>query len=209
MTKGSRRHDVQKGLPAATLYEAINTAQAIVQPIQSNDMSEDEQEEFFSQTDVSNADLDAALADPPTYRSTPADSVLDEDQVAQDGPEPVVKVSQAFINDISEQQPGLYTQSVNRKNAKIDGYPCPNCGNLNKVQYTVTCPQCPKESAPEKPDTVKQDFEMVKRLKSLQGRVLTIMDASFGDKVQRESVKTLINKEFRREINRIGNSDEE
>jgi len=42
------------------------------------------------------------------------------------------------------------------------------------------------------------------RLKSLQGRVLTIVDASpIADKAQRDAVKTLLNKEFRREMNRV------
>ncbi len=40
-------------------------------------------------------------------------------------------------------------------------------------------------------------------LKSLQGRVLGIVDASFSDKEQRAAVKTLINKEFRREIDKV------
>jgi hypothetical protein len=40
-------------------------------------------------------------------------------------------------------------------------------------------------------------------LKSLQGRVLGIVDASFADKTQREAVKTLINKEFRREMDKF------
>jgi len=39
-------------------------------------------------------------------------------------------------------------------------------------------------------------------LKSLQGRVLGIVDAAFSDKEQRAAVKTLINKEFRREIDK-------
>lgn len=42
--------------------------------------------------------------------------------------------------------------------------------------------------------------DRIPALKSLQGRVLGIVDAVFADKTQREAVKTLINKEFRREI---------
>jgi hypothetical protein len=44
-------------------------------------------------------------------------------------------------------------------------------------------------------------------LKSLQGRVLGIVDASFSDKEQRAAVKTLINKEFRRELNKFGGTN--
>src|SRR5271166_5820176 len=51
--------------------------------------------------------------------------------------------------------------------------------------------------------------DAVQHLKSLQGRVLGIVDASFSDKEQRAAVKTLINKEFRREIDKTqGGSDE-
>ena len=44
---------------------------------------------------------------------------------------------------------------------------------------------------------------LVGRLKSLQGRILTIMDAAFADPAQREAIKTLINKEFRRDIGKV------
>jgi hypothetical protein len=44
-------------------------------------------------------------------------------------------------------------------------------------------------------------------LKSLQGRVLGIVDASFSDKEQRAAVKTLINKEFRREMDKFGGTN--
>lgn len=42
---------------------------------------------------------------------------------------------------------------------------------------------------------------VIARLKSLQGRLLNIVEASFTDKDQRAAVKTLVNKEFRREMN--------
>jgi hypothetical protein len=42
-----------------------------------------------------------------------------------------------------------------------------------------------------------------RHLKSLQGRVLTIVDAILADKQQREAVKTLVNKEFRRELDKV------
>lgn len=45
-------------------------------------------------------------------------------------------------------------------------------------------------------------------LQSLQGRVLGIVEAAFADKTQREAVKTLIRKEFRREMNKVGGSHE-
>lgn len=45
--------------------------------------------------------------------------------------------------------------------------------------------------------------ELQRHVKSLQGRILTIADASISDKQQREAVKTLMNKEFRREMEKI------
>lgn len=45
-------------------------------------------------------------------------------------------------------------------------------------------------------------YSFTDALKSLQGRILGIVDASFSDKEQRSAVKTLINKEFRREIDK-------
>ena len=44
---------------------------------------------------------------------------------------------------------------------------------------------------------------IVARLKSLQGRILTIVDASFQDPEQRKAVKTLVSKEFRLEMTRV------
>jgi hypothetical protein len=44
---------------------------------------------------------------------------------------------------------------------------------------------------------------IVAKLKSLQGRILTIVDASFQDPEQRKAVKTLVSKEFRLEMTRV------
>ena len=44
---------------------------------------------------------------------------------------------------------------------------------------------------------------IVARLKGLQGRLLTIVDASFQDPEQRKAVKTLVSKEFRLEMTRV------
>jgi hypothetical protein len=58
------------------------------------------------------------------------------------------------------------------------------------------------EKEPEKDESKKEDRRMsctlvTSRFKSLEGRVLTIVDASFTDKTQRDAVKTLVKKEFR------------
>lgn len=49
-----------------------------------------------------------------------------------------------------------------------------------------------------------EEAGVVGHLKSIQGRVLTIMDASIADKEQRAALKTLINKEFRRQMEKVG-----
>ena len=221
-TRGARSNGLQDGLVAQTLHEAISLAQAIVQPVQSSDMSEDEQAEFFSPADSNAADLDAVLADSHNLEPVNEDDVeliqdvtaedaLNEDQRKEDGPIPVVTVSQKFIEAISEPQ---HSAKANQKNAKIDGVICQYCGNLNKQAFRGPCPQCPKA---EKPKAAQEELAQsaligrsaAQRLKSLQGRVLTIMDGAFADKTQREAVKTLINKEFRRELNKITDADNE
>ncbi len=45
--------------------------------------------------------------------------------------------------------------------------------------------------------------KIIASIKSLQGRILGIVDASFSDKEQRAAVKTLVNKEFRREMEKF------
>jgi hypothetical protein len=45
----------------------------------------------------------------------------------------------------------------------------------------------------------------LKYLKNVEGRVLSIMEAAFPNEGQREAVKSLIKKEFRREMSRVNN----
>lgn len=45
--------------------------------------------------------------------------------------------------------------------------------------------------------------DVMARIRSLQGRVLTIVEAVIADKTQREAAKTLVNKEFRRELGKV------
>jgi hypothetical protein len=119
-----------------------------------------------------------------------------------------------------------YTTAANQKNAVTDGFICPYCGNLNQSAYKGTCPKCPKtifdteverakvhESLtatqkaqwmpPQSSKGLVLNTAFISNLKSLQGRVLTIVDGSFSDKTQREAVKQMINKEFRREIGKV------
>ena len=212
-TKGIRVSDLQSGLPAQTLYHNINAAQAIVQA----NGHENEDEDYFA-TGVEfteGAALDAALEDTHSaplaeddaelIEDVTAESALDADQKREDGPAPVLTVSQKFIEDLATAQPATHTEKINPKNASTDGVICTYCGNLNKQAYRGNCPQCPKA---EKPEPAKQEPRpAVANLKSLQGRILTIIDASFSDKEQRNAVKTMINKEFRREISKVGGDE--
>jgi hypothetical protein len=44
---------------------------------------------------------------------------------------------------------------------------------------------------------------ILSQFKSLQGRILTIVDGCFSDPVQRGAIKTLVSKEFRREMSKV------
>jgi hypothetical protein len=59
------------------------------------------------------------------------------------------------------------------------------------------------DKADPKKDVRIDEARAHKHIKSLQGRVLTIVDATLADKQQREAVKQLMNKEFRREMKKI------
>ena len=77
--------------------------------------------------------------------------------------------------------------------------------------------QFPVEPSKMRPDTTlktEQEKEAQQKgslqfLKSVEGRVLTIMEAAFSDKDQREAIKTLIKKEFRREMNKANRTEDE
>jgi hypothetical protein len=219
-TKGIRVGDLQNGLPAQTLFNTIQTAQAIVQA----NGTEGEDEDYFA-TGIEFAEgaaLDAALEethaaplaedDAELIDEVTAEQALDADQKREDGPSPILTVSQKFVEDLTVTPAVTHTEKINPKNATTDGVICTYCGNLNKQAYRGNCPQCPKA---EKPEAANKELAeaaaigrgAVARFKSLQGRILTIMDGSFSDKTQRDAVKSLINKEFRREISKVGGDE--
>ena len=235
-------YDVVAGLPATTLYKAIQQAQRLQPTVLNNLASNDEDsDEFFNESDpeyIESAGLDAALEethaeplvedDAELIEEVTAEEALNEDQRREDGTYPVISVTKQFINDITDQGEelaedeqevaGSFTAKANRKNAVTDGVECSYCGNLNRSAYKGTCPKCPKqtkefasmiaslpEPVPPKPgrDSASEAW-LMGRLKSLQGRILTIVDASpIADKAQRDAVKSLLNKEFRREMNKV------
>lgn len=233
-TKGIRVSDLQNGLPAQTLFHNINAAQAIVQ----SNGHENEDEDYFAAGVEFNdgAALDAALEethakplgedDAELIEDVTAEQALDAEQKREDGPSPVLTVSQKFVEDLADQNGEIhtpvgylkaeaFTEKANRKNASTDGVICTYCGNLNKQTYRGSCPQCPKkvaitDQAPLPVVTLGDGFSVpavVGRFKSLQGRILTIIDASFSDKEQRAAVKQMVNKEFRREISKVGGDE--
>src|ERR1700676_1045168 len=151
-------HDVvTDSLAAATLFKSIQDAQKIIQRgLDGMPSDEGESEEFFGDEPeyIEGAGLDAALeethADPlieddaELIEEVTAEEALDEDQRREDGPQPVIKVSQQFIEDISQPKTDSFTASANRRNAVTDGVICSYCGNLNQSAYKGTCPKCPR-----------------------------------------------------------------
>jgi len=154
----------------------------------------------------------------------------DEEEVLTPAERLNISASMASVENQAEAA-NSFTAKANRQNAVTDGVICSYCGNLNQSTYKGTCPKCPKKQAPvdvstrtrveivppqsspwvtpeaAKPQSGRDGASeawLMGRLKSLQGRVLTILDASpIADKAQRDAVKSLLNKEFRREMNKV------
>lgn len=194
---------------AGTLYKSIQDAQIIVQPKGLNGMAPAEEDEFFTEDDpeyIEGAGLDPALEE------THPDSMVQEDadlieEVCSDK-EPGDEEIESELQRITEEAEALkldieakYASKINEQNSKSDGVICSYCGNLNTHAYKGSCPQCPQNRGV--PEQIVLNTVFVSNLKSLQGRVLTIIDGSFADKTQREAVKSLVNKEFRREIGKV------
>jgi hypothetical protein len=49
----------------------------------------------------------------------------------------------------------------------------------------------------------------ITNLKSVEGRILTLMEVAFPDHTQRDAIKSLIKKEFRREMNKVNRTPDE
>jgi hypothetical protein len=195
VTKGIRVLEVMSGLAAATLHKAVSDAQELVSPvIEVPPMSEDEQAEFFADDPSANgADIDVALADSPAGERMPSfdmaeeevglvEETLDADQEKQET-EPLKKVFDPAIL-----QRNTYATRMNRNSET-------GATQVN-VEYKDREPvaDCPR----------METTRVVAHLKSLQGQILNIIEASFADKEQRKAVKTLINKTFRSKMNNLG-----
>ena len=209
MTKGIRVFEIQEGLPAETLYNAIQTAQELIVPaIKDASMTEEEQEEYFASRDANSEDLKL----PARIRSLStryADSVLaeaaDDSTLVKDGSPGQIAVDEcgdpASPLYISKNDPAAkqYVGKVN-KSAGLDVVQ-----TKREFQYED---EAPEKAAPN--DTLVMAAlgrGTISRLKSLQGRILTIVDASpITDKAQRDAVKSLISKEFRRDMGGISST---
>jgi len=212
--KGERsRYEITSDARIATaLFTAIEQAQRIVSTtVETDPMTDEEQESYFDGGTQfhTGAGLDEALADTHVEPLSDGDAelihdvtteeALDEDQREEDGPAPVVTVSQAFIDAVAQTHTDKNTSRVDAEVQRV------------------------KEEYPELKDKLLNDFSKMKqaspvpvgtrsemtRLKSLQGRILTIMDAAIADKDQRAAVKTLINKEIRHTLNQLDKSEGE
>lgn len=213
ITKGIRVYDIVSGLTAATLHDALSKAQKIVAAVNPPSMTDEEQAEFFAPDPAATGeDIDSALADPIDDDSGRDLTIMAE---ALDH-EPLDADLDAGIS--AGQYVGKNTTAATQEAAQVkqefSGVECGYCRNHNAHAYKGSCPQCPKKSKAAQLEVgvaAAIGRGSVSRLKSLQGRVLNIVEASFSDKQQREAVKTLINKEFRREMNLIqgAESDEE
>jgi len=211
--KGGRRFEITKDpLIASAFYRTLEQAQRIVgTTVEDLPMTDEEQESYFDGGTQfhTGAGLDEALADTHVEPLSDGDAelihdvtteeALDEDQREEDGPAPVVTVSQAFIDAVAQTHTDKNTSRVDAEVQRV------------------------KEEYPELKDKLLNDFSKMKqaspvpvgtrsemtRLKSLQGRILTIMDAAIADKDQRAAVKTLINKEIRHTLNQLDKSEGE
>lgn len=209
--RGGRRFEITSDpLIASALYRSLEQAQAVVSAtIDDGPMTDEEQESYFEGDYNTSAGLDEALAethveplsvdDAELIHDVTTEEALDEDQRQEDGPEPVVTVSQKFIEAVSEATQRFEEKNVNRVDAEVARV---------KEEYPELKGQKPKAAQREVGDMAAIGRGTASRLKSLQGRILTIMDASIGDKEQRAAVKTLINKEFRRDIGQVNGNEQ-
>jgi hypothetical protein len=198
-------------LIAASLFSAIEQAQAIVSTTVEEPMTDEEQESYFDGgVQFTGAALDEALADTHAeplcvddadlIHDVTAEEALDEDQRQEDGPNPIITVSSQFIEAVQQVPQRFENKNVDRVEAEVarvkEEYP--------ELQAKG---QKPKVAQEEVGKMAAIGRGTASRLKSLQGRILTIMDASIADKEQRAAVKTLINKEFRRDISQVNGNE--
>jgi hypothetical protein len=215
VTKGIRNFTVIKGLQAETLYKAIATAQEILRPVQP--IAEADAEEFFGgPSDTNGADLDAALAD------SPAGDVKPEGYMVSDDPDDAEELTGIMGDVVEAVEAESHTLDANlsaavetAEAAEEYGNECPD-PEPQPTQRNTVAVEDRKGFRPKSAAFVSSwksiheghvsDEWVLARYKSLQGRMLNIVEAAIGDKEQRAAIKTLVNKEFRREMSNVKGS---
>lgn len=192
--RGERsRYDISNDpLIATSLFSVIEKAQAVVSTTVASDepMTDEEQESYFDHDpEQAGVGLDEALADTHVEPLSADDAelihdVTEEEEVVEDtSAKAYVNKTTSFVDAevarVKEEYPELKDNSHLKPKATRD-----EVGKMAAIGRGVTS-----------------------NLKSLQGRILTIMDAAIADKDQRAAVKTLINKEFRRDLSRLSSED--
>jgi transketolase len=172
-------------LLAETLFNNLESAQALVQRIP----DETDPDTFFTETE------------PGYFESAGLDAALEETH-----PDPLIEEDAELIQEVcGEEEPTFVEEEVQRHVEKVNKNASAEAVQV-KEEYK---PQKSKASQDELAKSALIGRSALSRLKSLQGRVLTIMDAAIADKAQRDAVKTLINKEFRRDITKINGDGSE
>lgn len=182
---------ISDSLLAETLFTNIENAQFLVQAPSNY---ETDPESFFEEADedcYEGVGLDSALEESVASTSQSVGPVLEEDAELIEEVVAETEIAIPTTMDDMHLTDNIQTQLHDAKmkhEAKFNKSAAAEATQV-KAEY--------------------RDAGTVNRLKSLQGRVLNIVEAAFSDKQQREAVKTLINKEFRRDMNKIQRQDED
>lgn len=173
LTKGIRVWAVAHGLTASTLHDSIAKAQVILTSVAPASPMSEDEQAEYFSPDPQATFEDIDAALMERDQNGALDQFFD--------PELVESAVQRKVGG------DLHTSRTNRK-AASDAL-------QTKQEYKDKDPvaECPRMDS----------SLVVARMKSLQGRILNIMEASLADKTQREAVKILINKEFRHEMSRV------
>lgn len=228
--KGIRKFPIGNGKDAARLFTNIQHAQAV---IAKSVAEQDKQVTAFMEA----FDIDAELAGDDVVSAnsekvdikiksapssvTPAETSVESETVAallaDEDKEDVLSKIASVETTLKELQAEVDEDDPTESDIFADVLGCSEAKAANDAKVygdagtSVVDAFVPEEA---QQDTRKTHISLVvagytaqNALKSLQGRVLGIVDASFSDKEQRAAVKTLINKEFRRELNKFGGTN--
>lgn len=200
MTQGADEITViSDPLSSETLFNNIESAQAIIQSREAE--TTDEHEDFFDTDSAFNpaAGMDVALEEGHSEPLSEDDAELIEEIASEQGP---TETGEEYWNNqaYKDGEPGQIAVEDEVSPNLEDAFR--HTEKINKAASSEAT-QVKKEykDAPEQDYPKTANTQVISRLKSLQGRLLNIVEASFTDKEQRAAVKTLVNKEFRREMN--------